>query len=87
MSSRSFVVGLDEQLIARITMPYATNADLPPPVRNHLDDHAQSIYRESFNHAWLEYAREGRREEIAHRVAWAAVKRQYKKIDSHWVRK
>jgi cation transport regulator ChaB len=26
-----------------------------------------------------------RREEIAHRVAWAAVKRQYRKLGGEWV--
>jgi cation transport regulator len=33
-------------------MPYANNDDLPASVRNHLPEHAQSIYREAFNHAF-----------------------------------
>ncbi len=33
-------------------MRYASNADLPPGVRNHLPEHAQDIWREAFNHAW-----------------------------------
>ena len=37
-------------------MPYASNEDLPPSVRNHLPDHAQDIYREAFNSAWQHYA-------------------------------
>jgi len=68
-------------------MPYARNDDLPPSVRNHLPARAQDIYREAFNHAWQEYgAREpGRIEEIAHRVAWSAVKRKYYKSDGRWL--
>jgi cation transport regulator len=66
-------------------MPYTTNEKLPPSVRNHLPPHAQDLYREAFNHAWLTYERSARREEIAHRTAWAAVKRQYHKgPDGQW---
>jgi len=56
-------------------VPYLTNDDLPLSVGHHLPEHAQDIYREAFNHAWQEYAENPRREEIALRVAWAAVKR------------
>jgi cation transport regulator len=56
-------------------MPYPTNADLPPGVRNHLPSHAQDIYRAAFNHAYARYGRD--REAVAHRIAWAAVKRSY----------
>jgi cation transport regulator len=63
-------------------MPYSTNEDLPPPVRAHLPPHAQDIYRAAFNNAWASY---GAREEIAHRIAWAAVKRRYRKIGDNWV--
>ena len=68
-------------------MPYARNSDLPQSVRAHLPPRAQDIYREAFNHAWKEYSdREpGRLEEIAHRVAWAAVKRRYHKAGRDWV--
>ena len=48
-------------------------------MRDHLPDHAQTIYREAFNHAWVQYARDPAHEEIAHRVAWSAVKRKYRK--------
>lgn len=65
-------------------MPYPSNADLPPSVRQHLPDHAQDIYREAFNHAYADHVGDPRREEIAHRVAWAAVKRSYVKIDDQW---
>lgn len=62
-------------------MPYATNADLPPPLRRILPEHAQDIYRAAFNSAWDEYGDE----ETAHRVAWAAVKRKYRKANGFWV--
>ena len=68
-------------------MPYLTNADLPPAMRRRLPPHAQDIFRSAFNNAWASYgAREPwRREEIAHRVAWAAVKRRYRRSGSIWV--
>jgi cation transport regulator len=66
-------------------MPYFTNEDLPAAVRNHLPDHAQDIYRQAFNHAWEEYASDPDQEQIAHRVAWAAVKRDYVKAGNEWV--
>jgi len=66
-------------------MPYSSNIDLPPAVQAHLPEHAQDIYRQAFNHAWDEYAGDPRREEIAHRVAWAAVKRVYVKAGADWV--
>ena len=63
-------------------MPYSSNLELPPAVRKHLPLHAQDIFREAFNHAWDEY---GGEEERAFRVAWAAVKRQYRKRGDEWV--
>lgn len=68
-------------------MPYPTNSDLPGPVRRHLPSHAQAIYREAFNHAWDTYRRDPDCEEIAHRVAWTAVKRLYRKAGDIWVPK
>lgn len=72
-------------------MPYARNEDLPESVRAHVPKHAQDIYRAAFNHAWDEYAdasnRRGdeSREEVAHKVAWAAVKEKYQRgDDGHW---
>lgn len=62
-------------------MPYATNADLPLPLRRALPEHAQDIYRAAFNSAWEQYGGE----EMAHRVAWAAVKRKYRKANGSWV--
>jgi cation transport regulator len=71
----------------RIGVPYASNDDLPHSVRAHLPAHAQDIFRSAFNHAWETYgSREPwRREEIAHRVAWAAVKKRYRKAGDVWI--
>lgn len=66
-------------------MPYASNADLPPSVRGHLPAHAQDIYRAAFNHAFAAHRDEAEREAIAHRIAWAAVKRSYVKDGDCWV--
>jgi len=67
-------------------VPYASIEDLPPPIREYLPPHAREIYRSAFNNAWDEYAGRGeRREEIAHRVAWAAVKHRYRKEGNAWV--
>ncbi len=66
-------------------MPYSTNQDLPPSVRRHLPSHAQDIYREAFNNAWTQYGAAPGNEAIAHRIAWAAVKRRYEKAGDRWV--
>ena len=74
-------------------MPYKTNRDLPENVIHVLPAHAQDIYREAFNHAWREYASSEERrdnasqEETAHKVAWAAVKKKYKKMGDKWTAK
>lgn len=79
---------------ARINLKAATNLTLKdafpcpmpamkayrPRVRMHLPVHAQDIYREAFNHASAAHAAEDRREEAAHRIAWAAVKRSCVKL-------
>jgi len=66
-------------------MPYATNEDMPRRVTAHLPEHAQSIYREAFNHAYAAHAGDPRQEEAAHRIAWAAVKRSYVKVGTSWI--
>jgi cation transport regulator len=68
-------------------MPYTTNDDLPPALRSRLPEHAQDIYRSAFNNAWDRYGDSDpdRREEIAHRVAWSAVKKRYRKVNNAWV--
>ncbi|WP_119269547.1 ChaB family protein [Taklimakanibacter deserti] len=66
-------------------MPYVINADLPQSVQWNLPEHAQDIYREAFNHAFVAHAGDPRQEEAAHRIAWAAVKRSYLKLAGKWV--
>lgn len=72
-------------------MPYSRISELPASVRDNLPKGAQEIYKEAFNSAWDQYAdpddRRGdaSREEVAHRVAWAAVKEKYEKgEDGDW---
>lgn len=71
-------------------MPYDKNAELPDSVRDALPEHAQDIYREAFNSAWERYddpdKRRGdqSREQTAHQIAWAAVKKQYEKDPDNW---
>lgn len=66
-------------------MPYDTKDELPKQVKDNLPVHAQRIYKEAYNNAWDEYADPSDRrgdagqEEVAHKVAWAAVKRKYEK--------
>jgi cation transport regulator len=66
-------------------MPYNTTDDLPDSVRLHLPPHAQAIYLAAFNNAWRQYARDPDGEAIVHRIAWAAVKRRYRKDGDVWV--
>jgi cation transport regulator len=76
-------------------MPYQSVEELPDSVRNHLPKHAQEIYMEAFNNAWDQYAepesRRGKesREEVSHKVAWAAVKQKYEKDEKsgEWKKK
>ncbi len=69
-------------------MPYLTTSDLPATVRR-LPLHAQEIFLSAFNNAWQTYADRGRlaQEETAFRVAWAAVKKRYRKRGEVWVAK
>lgn len=72
-------------------MPYNSNKDLPDRVKSHLPEHAQTIYREAYNHATKQYMDPGKRrgseslEETSHKVAWAAVKEKYTKKGDKWV--
>ena len=75
-------------------MPYSKITELPDSVKDHIPKHAQEIYKEAFNSAYDEYKdpddRRGDadREETAHRVAWAAVKKKYEKgNDGDWHQK
>ena len=66
-------------------MPYRATDDLPPAVRDHLPAHAQEIFVAAFNAAWDAHAGDPDVEVIAFRIAWAAVKRSYRKSGSVWV--
>lgn len=59
-------------------MPYQRNADLPASLRKVLPAGAQTIFRKAFNSAHRRYSEESR----ARRVAWATVKKKYKKSPS-----
>ncbi|MXS86036.1 cation transport regulator ChaB [Nitrosomonas sp. HPC101] len=73
-------------------MPYKKNEDLPENVIHILSSHAQDIYRAAFNSAWKEHANpadrneENSREETAHKLAWNAVKKPYRKEGDKWTR-
>lgn len=65
-------------------MPYKSNEELPDSVKNNLPEHAQTIFRKTFNNAHEEYGTE----EQAFKVAWSAVKKEYKKdSEGKWVKK
>ena len=76
-------------------MPYQTVQALPLNLRQILPVHAQEIFVNSFNNAWVEYQDTANRpedisqEEIAFRVAWNAVKKKYakNKLTGKWERK
>jgi len=73
-------------------MPYKKTSDLPESVRDNLPAHAQEIYMAAYNSAWDQYGQpnerrgDDSREETSHKVAWAAVKKQYEKDEKsgHW---
>ena len=69
-------------------MPSTTTADLPPAVRR-LPPHAQEIFFAAFYNAWDTYAKRGpvAQEETAFRIAWAVVKKCYRKRGDIWVAK
>ena len=74
-------------------MPYDKISELPDSVKDSLPKHAQEIYMKAYNSAWEEYDEpeerrgDASREETAHRVAWAAVKKKYEKQGDTWVSK
>ncbi len=59
--------------------------DLPKGAKNVLPKHAKEIYVEAHNNALEQYKDPKKRrgkaslEEVAHKVAWAAVEREYEK--------
>jgi cation transport regulator len=67
-------------------MPYDSIDDLPPALQVRLPLHAQEIYRAAFNTAFADNAG-AEQESAAHRVAWAAVKKRYRKDGERWVQR
>jgi cation transport regulator len=73
-------------------MPYQSTIELPEGVRDNLPEHAQEIYLAAYNNAFEEYSDPQKRrgnetlEEVARKVAWAAVKKEYVKDSAtgHW---
>ncbi|MFM0511694.1 ChaB family protein [Paraburkholderia sp. RL17-373-BIF-A] len=63
-------------------VPYNSNSDLPAPVQGHLPAHAQDIPSIM---PMRRTSGDSRREEVAHRIGWAAVKRSYIKFGEAWV--
>lgn len=60
-----------------------------------LPEHAQHIYKQAHANALKQYDNPAKRrggksqnkEQVAHKVAWSAVKRQYEKSGADWVKK
>ena len=75
-------------------MPYKTTEDLPDTVKGSLPSHASEIFLSAYNNAYENYKdpddrKSGdSREEVAFKVAWSAVKRDYfKGDDDKWHKK
>lgn len=62
---------------------------------DNLPSHAQKIYRKAHNNALKQYKSPSKRrggkhqsrEQVAHKVAWSAVKQEYKKEGNKWIEK
>jgi cation transport regulator len=76
----------------------STSSALSPRTRKAIDtlpSHAQKIYTKAHKNALKQYSipskrRGGKRqskEQVAHKVAWSAVKKEYKKKGDKWVEK
>ena len=74
-------------------MPYKANKTLPKRVRDNLPQGAQTIFRKAYNNAYDQYKNpkdrkgDASRTEVANKVAWSAVKKEYKKQGDKWVKK
>lgn len=74
-------------------MPYRSISQLPKRVKDNLPAQAKQIYKSAYNSAYEEYKKpedrrgDADREETAHKVAWSAVKKKYKKQGDEWVSK
>jgi len=74
-------------------MPYENTSDLPQAIRNYLPVQAQLLFCAAFNHALSKFEtpktemKFGTQEELAHRIAWAAVKKRYIRKGGRWQKK
>jgi len=78
------------------TLTRRSRIRLSPRTKKQIDSlpkHAQEIYKEAHANALQQYQkpekrRGGKRQsvEVAHKVAWAAVKKKYKKDGTKWVK-
>ena len=74
-------------------MPYHSREELPDQVKDNLPKHAQEIYMAAYNNAFEQFKdpdkRRGdtSREEASHKVAWSAVKQEYRKEGDEWKHK
>jgi len=62
-------------------MPYKTNQELPTAIKK-LPDKAQTMFRKVFNSSFEKYD-----ESKAFKIAWAAVKKKFKKVEGKWIAK
>lgn len=71
---------------------------LSPRTKKQIDSlpqHAQHIFKNAHGNAVKQYQNPAKRrggkkqsaEEVAHKIAWSAVKRKYKKMGDKWMRK
>jgi cation transport regulator len=75
--------------------PKKSQKDMPENLKNVLPEHAQHIYKAAHHQALEQYKDPAKRrgnddlETVANKVAWAAVKEEYKKEKSSgkWVKK
>jgi len=69
-------------------MPYQSVSELPPPVKDNLPTEAEKIFMKAYNSAWEQHGKEKDAEITCNSIAWAAVKRGYKKnAEGKWVAK
>jgi cation transport regulator len=82
----------------RSTGTRGSSAGLSARTRKSIDtlpSHAQHIYKKAHKNALKQYSNPSKRrggkrqskEQVAHKVAWSAVKREYKKEGDQWVEK
>lgn len=74
-------------------MPYNSIDELPKPLKVNLPKDAKEIYVSVYNMTWGQHAHVLDRrigaspEDVAHRMAWEAVRDKFRKQGNEWVRK